>query len=744
MELSSLLSIQSTAPVSPDAGPEVRLAALLDLCPDAVLCLDRNWLVTYANPEAIRISRLDPTVFATQTFWEIFPDLDQNTCDQFQHAMTTGAPTLVNLFYPRFDTFFEVRLRSTEEGLTAFYRDVSEQKLAELRESEARSRLAQAMEATSDAVFSLGTDWRFTFLNSNAKRLIDPEGRLVGTNVWDEFPAARSGDFWDHYHRTMDQGVPSQFEAYYPEPLDKWFTVRSQPNQDGIVVFFSDITERKKQIEALAASEERYRVLADLNPQAIWMGDPAGNITYANHGFLAYIGLESSDLKDGGWLKAFHEQDRARVVAVWSESVLTGKDYDIEALIFRAPTQEYRYWSLRAAPVRSASGEILHWLGVGNDIHDEKTANAVLQAEKAETDKRNAEIEAIFQNTPIGLALFDPVDFRFLSLNEAEAEIIGLPKEEILGQKLATVAPIPEVLALFARVAKGEGIRDHLMEGELPTRPGEKRAWKVNYLPVLAEDGSVRAIVNASTEITHQRRAEAALIQSEKLAAVGRLASSISHEINNPLEAITNLLYLIVNNPGLPEDLKIYVNMASSELSRVSQIATQSLRFHRQAVAETHVTAAELVDAVVRLYTGRLVNSGIHLEARYATQTTVLCFENDIRQVLNNLIANAIDAMRGGGRLVIRAHNTQDRKGRSGVRITIADTGHGMTPQVAARIFEPFFTTKDLNGTGLGLWISSGIVERHQGSLRVRSSTSPGAHGTVFSLFLPQRTEAKR
>jgi signal transduction histidine kinase len=282
-------------------------------------------------------------------------------------------------------------------------------------------------------------------------------------------------------------------------------------------------------------------------------------------------------------------------------------------------------------------------------------------------------------------------------------------------------------------------VKDRLLEGELTARPGEPRAWRVNYSPIFNEDGSVRAISTASIEITNQKKAETALIQSEKLAAVGRLASSISHEINNPLEAITNLLYLIAMDKNLPDELKGFVHMAQSELSRVSQIATQTLRFHRQAVAPTLVTAQDLVGAVVRLYTGRLANSNINIEARYATGTRILCFENDIRQVLNNLIANAIDAMRTGGRLIVRAHDSHRHTGDgcAGVRLTIADTGHGMSARVLARAFEPFFTTKDLNGTGLGLWISEGIVQRHQGRLYVRSSDNPAHHGTIFTLFLP-------
>ena len=178
--------------------------------------------------------------------------------------------------------------------------------------------------------------------------------------------------------------------------------------------------------------------------------------------------------------------------------------------------------------------------------------------------------------------------------------------------------------------------------------------------------------------------------------------------------------------------------MAQSELARVSQIATQTLRFHRHAVRPTHVTAGGLFYAVLNLYQGRLNNSGITVDASFTSTTPILCFENDIRQVLNNLIANAIDAMRSGGHLLARAHDTTDpHTGRPIVRITIADTGHGMSSATLKRIFEPFYTTKDLNGTGLGLWISSGIIDRHHGRFAVRSSEHPIHHGTIFSLILP-------
>ncbi len=600
----------------------------------------------------------------------------------------------------------------------------------------------QILESIPDAIVMVDLDWKFTFASQRALQLLN-DPNVVGHDIFELFPGNLEEPFYSCYRKTMAERVSTEFEAYYGGTLDVWFKVHARPHEDGIIIFFRDITERKRSEAELRASEERYRVLADLNPLAIWMGDAAGQITYANQGFLAYLDIVVEDLHGMGWLDNFAPDDQDRVFAAWTRSVNTGVDYEIEARLRSAANGEFRWWHLKAAPVRDASGAILSWLGVASDIHDAKISAEILREQQAKAERRRVELETIYRTTPVGLALIDPVHFTFLNLNDHEAKMLGSVKEDILGRSLNEIAPpdkLPGLLELMREVAGGRHVRDHLVEGELAARPGERRAWNVNYSPIYNEDGSIRAISTASIEITNQKKAEAALIQSEKLAAVGRLASSISHEINNPLEAITNLLYLLAYDPQLPEALKLYVHMAQSELSRVSQIATQTLRFHRQAVAATLVTPRDLVGAVVQLYAGRLANSGIRVEAQYRTDTHILCFENDIRQVLNNLIANAIDAMRTGGRLLIRAHASREHcvpDGRSGIRITIADTGHGMSPATLARVFEPFFTTKDLQGTGLGLWISKGIVERHQGRLHVRSSEDESSHGTLFTLFLP-------
>jgi signal transduction histidine kinase len=229
---------------------------------------------------------------------------------------------------------------------------------------------------------------------------------------------------------------------------------------------------------------------------------------------------------------------------------------------------------------------------------------------------------------------------------------------------------------------------------------------------------------------------EDALRRLEKLAAVGQEASTIAHEINNPLESLTNLLYLMKLSDSLDE-VKSYVTVAQQELARVTEITVQTLRFHRQATKPTEVDLRELANGVMALYSGRMLIRNIEMEWRTRETPRVMCLEGEIRQVLNNLVRNALDAMGTKGRLIIRVNASGEATGnRRGVRITVADTGEGIHPEMTGRLFELFQTTKEKTGTGLGLWVSRGIVEKHGGRIRVRSRTGERS-GTVFAVWLP-------
>jgi PAS domain S-box-containing protein len=268
---------------------------------------------------------------------------------------------------------------------------------------------------------------------------------------------------------------------------------------------------------------------------------------------------------------------------------------------------------------------------------------------------------------------------------------------------------------------------------------GRELDLSMRLTPHLEPPGVLVAFSAIVRDVTERHAAEQALVQNEKLASVGRLASSIAHEINNPLEAVTNLLYLLECSVTTPE-AGGYVRVAQEELARVSQIVTHTLRFHKQSTARTNANLDEVLRSVLTLYRGRLQHSemGVALEA---TACHLYCYEGEIRQIFANLFANAFDAVRAQrGRIHIRCRNaTRFSTRERGVRISIADTGPGVHASIRERLFEPFVTTKGMTGTGLGLWITRDLVEKNGGNIRLRTNTGPACSGTVVSVWFPHR-----
>ena len=252
--------------------------------------------------------------------------------------------------------------------------------------------------------------------------------------------------------------------------------------------------------------------------------------------------------------------------------------------------------------------------------------------------------------------------------------------------------------------------------------------------------GATRGAVVTFRDITNARLAEEALRRSEKLAAVGQLASSIAHEINNPLEAVINLLYL-VRTAEHPNEMRHYAALAEQEIARISDITMQTLRFHRHQTATAPVDLHDTIPAVLRLYSSRFAARKVEVKLRLRQTPLAMLLEGDLRQVLNNLIRNAYDAMPKGGKLHLRLRPARcPITSIPGVRISVADTGTGFLPNMQKHLFEPFHTSKEITGTGLGLWISKGIIDKHKGRIKMRSrlqEASPHFHGTLFSLWLP-------
>jgi PAS domain S-box-containing protein len=357
-------------------------------------------------------------------------------------------------------------------------------------------------------------------------------------------------------------------------------------------------------------------------------------------------------------------------------------------------------------------------------------------------------LDSMLANAPIGLAFVDR-NCRFVRVNQIFADLTGVTVSRHLGRTLTDLLP-----TLVA-----EGVEDavqHVFSSEEPVRnlelngvggkPHRPWTWLISAYPVRTTPTQVRWVGVIALDASDRKRSEEALRRSEKLAVTGRLAASIAHEINNPLEAITNLLFLLRNFSDLPEGARQYVTMAEYEVRRIAEITQQTLRFYRQPTQPARATLAELLDSVLSLYQGRINALDIRVERDYEPELSLFCFAGEIRQVFANLVGNAIDASSAGGRLLLRARRSHDWKNpaQTGIRFAIADTGAGMEPEIREHIFEAFFTTKEVTGTGLGLWVSHEIILKHHGSVRVRSRAASqengkasAAIGTVFEIFIP-------
>jgi len=347
-------------------------------------------------------------------------------------------------------------------------------------------------------------------------------------------------------------------------------------------------------------------------------------------------------------------------------------------------------------------------------------------------------IREAFEFAASGMAITD-LEGRFQETNPAYREIVGRSHKALEQESILSITHDED----------RENCRNHLdslLSGKIRSFVLEKRymrpdglsVWVRNSFSLLRDEvGLPSHIILICNDITERRRAERLLVEREKLAVVGQLATSIAHEINNPLEAVLNLIYLIRESDSL-ELAKEFAAKAEEEIQRAAKIASNTLQFHKHQTKPTAISVVTLVESVLVLFKGKLASAKIVVEFEHRDQPELVCFAGEIRQIVVNLIRNALEAMPTGGRLRVRVrHSTDWRTDEPGVRITIADTGVGMSKETRRRVYEPFFTTKGTQGTGLGLWVTATILAKHRGSMHLRSKTGSVASGTAFTLIFP-------
>jgi PAS domain S-box-containing protein len=637
------------------------------------------------------------------------------------------------------------------DGILIVCHDVTDEIIAtqNLRESEARA--TRILASIGDAVVVTDADTLITHMNAIAESLTgwtidEAKGRPLrevfhvvneDTGETVESPAdrvKRLGTIVGLANHTLlirKDGTETPID-------DSGAPIRDDAGEiSGIILVFRSIAERRRSEKSLQQSEERLRLaLAAANGVGTWDWDVTNDLVYADTGFARLYGVNPAQAVAGINIAEFtrniHPEDIERVQQDIAEALRSGEQFSCEYRILQADGST-RWVVAVGRSTAGPDGAHTRFPGVTLDITERKYIEEALRESKARFSAiYSASLEYIGIITPEGA---------ILDCNRASLEFAGNTLADVVGKNfwdtpwfIHTPGAPEMVKQAVAQAATGKFLRQ---EVSLNRPSGEAITFDFSLAPVRDDTGKVVFLIPEGRDVTDLKRTESALIQSEKLAAVGRLASSIAHEINNPLESVMNLIYLAQQH-AIDPDAKRFLELADQEIRRVSIIANQTLRFHKQPSNPQAVGCSELFLTVLGIYQGKFRNSKVTIEKREHAVQPITCFEGDIRQVLNNLVANAIDAMPNGGRLLLRSREaTHWPTNRKGVALTVADTGIGMSPAILKNIFNPFFTTKGVNGTGLGLWVSQEIVTRHNGSLRVRSSRREGHTGTVFSLFLP-------
>jgi PAS domain S-box-containing protein len=498
----------------------------------------------------------------------------------------------------------------------------------------------------------------------------------------------------------------------------------------GVVLVFRDINERRVAERERDAVAEQLKQVLESTTDAIISVDRNWRVAFSNAPARAIV--SPIDLLMGRMLwdcfpAAVYEG--SPYVEYYNRAMDEGIAGQFEAH-YTGPLNKWVQVNVRP----SRDGIVIFF----RDVTQEKLAAHALQQAAEALKASEEELRWTIELSPQMPWVADP-EGHILDLSDSWLELTGLTREQALDGGW-TQAPHPDDVPRMSKAWRHALLtgEPYDVEHRIKTASGLYRWVRSSALPRHDSAGVIVKWYGATEDIEERKRAEQAVMQSEKLAAVGRMASSIAHEINNPLESVTNLVYLARQKALIPE-VQGYLEIAEQELRRVSAIASQTLRFYRQTTHPQSVRGHDLIESVLLVLKGRFANTNITVERRDRALKPVKCFEGEIRQVLSNLLTNAIDAMQPrGGRLLLRSREaTHWKTGRRGIAITVADTGCGIDRQTLQKIFEAFFTTKDIGGTGLGLWISKDIVNRHHGELKVRSSQRLSHCGTVFALFLP-------
>ncbi len=715
----------------------VNLQSVLDSITDGLVVLDKDWRYTYSNEQGARIVGLRPEDLTGAKVWDLFPHAKGTKFYDGCHlAVESGRPVHFEEFYPDpLNRWLECHCYPSERGLSVYFRDSTDRKLAEeaIRRSEERFRTLFDLVPVGVGITDAASG-RLLFSNEQMSRITGYTREELKGMTSNDLTHPEDRDENEDFYRSVETGATGEvvMTKRYVRKDGRvvWVRVCVRVIHDPadrtaqLLGTVEDITESRMAQRAIEENEARLTALVDSIPTLAWMAEKDGSVFWYNRRWYEYTGTDAEQMKGWGWQSVHDPAVLPAVLERWNVSLRTGDPFEM-VFPLRGADGVFRSFITRVIPVRNAAGEVTRWFGTCTEVDElERTRGQLAAAQER--------IRVALSNVPLILYTADR-DLRCTWIHRPHPKF---EVNEIIGRRDDEIDPSGDFTELidFKRSVMERDMSDR-REMTL-TIKGVQEVYDTYAEPIHGPDGEVVGVTVAAHDVTRQKLAEETLRKTEKLALAGRLAATIAHEINNPLESVTNLLY-ILRTSTTDEHARNYASIAEEELARVSQIVTQSLRFHRQSTVPTREKLSTVLDSAAALYEKR-ISRRTRIERDFSDRSEVQCYSSELRQVFGNLIGNALDAIRGEGTLYLRTREASDPvSGEKGVRVTVGDTGHGMDRQTLQRIAEPFFTTKGTNGTGLGLWISKDILQKHRAKMRVKSRPGPTRSGTVFSIFLP-------
>jgi PAS domain S-box-containing protein len=504
----------------------------------------------------------------------------------------------------------------------------------------------------------------------------------------------------------------------------------------GVYDAFRNMTETVEGARRLRESEERLKLATEVARLGVFVGETGVDQgSWENDRMYEIFGRtrEQGPVNGTEFLRDFlhpdfHDAYRDAV----QRTLQHGAPFRFEGLMYRTDKALRRIeLSGNLQPENETSkGRIL---GTIRDVTEIRKA----EAEARESAKRLSELAAIVASSD-DVILSKDLDGIITSWNAAATRVLGYNADEMIGTSILKL--IPEHLhsdekTILENIRAGRRV-EHFETVRL-TKGGDLIDVSLTVSPVKDAEGRVIGASKILRDISTRKRMERSLLQAEKIAATGRMAATIAHEINNPLEAVMNLLFLL--RPKITDEEGInYLTTAESELGRVSHIAKQTLGYYREHAGASLASLAEIAEHAITIYEPRCMAAGITIEKSLSSSRKVVLRRGEMMQVISNLIANAIYAIPDGGTLSISVSDTTTPA--DGIAMNIADNGDGIAPDVLPRVFDAFFTTRATVGTGIGLFIAKNFVEGHGGQISIESHTQPEKHGTTVRIFLPLHT----